>query len=70
MPNGHVEEVDMTEVFTVTMLGRETEISAMVLGEHILLGVVLLEDLDLMVDCNRNRLVPFQGTWDQPVFRV
>ena len=68
--NGHVEEVDMTEVFTVTMLGRETEISAMVLGEHILLGVVLLEDLDLMVDCNRNRLVPFQGTWDQPVFRV
>ena len=68
--NGHVEEVDMTEVFTVTMLGRETEISAMVLGEHILLGVVLLEYLDLMVDCNRNRLVPFQGTWDQPVFRV
>jgi clan AA aspartic protease len=68
--NGHVAEVDMTEVFTVTMLGRETEISAMVLGGQILLGVVLLEDLDLMVDCNRNRLVPFQGTWDQPVFRV
>ena len=68
--NDHVEEVDMTEVFTVAMLGRETEISAMVLGEQILLGVTLLEDLDLMVDCNRNRLVPYQGTWDQPVFRV
>ena len=68
--NGHVEEVDMTEVFTVAMLGRETEISAMVLGEQILLGVTLLEDLDLMVDCTRNRLVPYQGTWDQPVFRV
>ena len=49
---------------------KGAEISAMVLGEQILLGVVLLEDLDLMVDCNRNRLVPFQGTWDQPVFRV
>jgi clan AA aspartic protease len=68
--NGHVEEVDMTEVFTVAMLGRETDISAMVLGEQILLGVTVLEDLDLMVDCNRNRLLPYQGTWDQPVFRV
>jgi hypothetical protein len=60
----------MTEVFTVAMLGRETEISAMVLGEQILLGVTVLEDLDLMVDCNRNRLLPYQGTWDQPIFRV
>ena len=68
--DGRVEEVDMTEVFTVEMLGRETEMSAMVLGEHILLGVTALEELDLMVDCNRNRLVPYQGTWDQPVFRV
>ena len=68
--DGRVEEVDMTEVFTVEMLGRETEMSAMVLGEQILLGVTALEELDLMVDCNRNRLVPYQGTWDQPVFRV
>lgn len=44
--------------------------TAMVLGEQILLGVIVLEDLDLMVDYNRNRLVPYQGTWDQPVFRV
>jgi hypothetical protein len=42
----------------------------MILGEQILLGVMVLEGLDLMVDCNRNRLVPYQGTWDQPVFRV
>ena len=68
--DGRVEEVDMTEVFTVEMLGREMETSAMVLGEQILLGVTVLEELDLMVDCNRNRLVPYQGTWDQPVFRV
>jgi clan AA aspartic protease len=68
--DGRVEEVDMAEVFTVEMLGREMETSAMVLGEQILLGVTVLEELDLMVDCNRNRLVPYQGTWDQPVFRV
>jgi hypothetical protein len=68
--DGRVEEIDMTEVFTIEMLGRETEISAMVLGEQILLGVIVLEELDLMVDCVRNRLVPSQGIWDQPVFRV
>ena len=68
--NSAVEEVDVTEVFTVEILGRRTHITAMVLGEHILLGVMVLEDLDLMVDCNRNCLVPSQGTWDQPVFRV
>jgi hypothetical protein len=52
------------------MLGRKAVTTAMVLGEQILLGVIVLEELDLRVDCNRNRLVPYQGTWDQPVFRV
>ncbi len=42
----------------------------MVLGEHVLLGVTVLEELDLMVDCHRQRLVPDQGTFDQPVFRI
>ena len=68
--DGRVEEVDMAEAVTVEILGRETEMSPMILGEQILLGVIVLEGLDLMVDCNRNRLVPYQGTWDQPVFRI
>jgi clan AA aspartic protease len=68
--DGRVEEVDMTEAVTVEILGRETEMNPMILGEQILLGVLVLEGLDLMVDCTRNRLVPYQGTWDQPVFRV
>jgi predicted aspartyl protease len=57
--DGRVEEVDMTEAISLAMLGRKAVTTAMV-----------LEDLDLMVDCNRNRLVPYQGTWDQPAFRV
>jgi len=68
--DGRVEAVDMTEVFTIEMLGRQTETSAMVLGEHLLLGVTVLEELDLMVDCLRQRLVPYQGTPDQPVCRI
>jgi len=68
--DGRVEEVDLAEVVTVEMLGRRIEITPMILGEHVLLGVMVLEGLDLMVDCHSNRLVPSQGTWDQPVFRV
>ena len=68
--DGRVEAVDMTEVFTIAMLGRQTETSAMVLGEHLLIGVTVLEELDLMVDCLRQRLVPSQGTPDRPVFRI
>jgi clan AA aspartic protease len=68
--NSGVEEVDVTEVFTVEILGRRTRTTAMVLGEHVLLGVTVLEELDLAVDTARQRLTPNQGTWDQPVFRV
>lgn len=68
--DGRIEEVDVTEAITVEILGRETEINPMVLGEHILLGVIVLEGLDLMVDCLRQRLIPYQGTLDQPVFRI
>ena len=68
--DGRVEEVDVTEALTIEILGRETEANAMVLGEHVLLGVTVLEELDLMVDCHRQRLVPYQGTFDQPVFRI
>ena len=68
--NSGVEEVDITEVFTVEILGRRTMTTAMVLGEHVLLGVTVLEELDFAVDCSRQRLIPNQGTWDQPVFHV
>jgi len=68
--DSRVEEVDVTEAVMVEILGRETAILPMVLGEHVLFGVTVLEELDLMVDCKRHQLVPYQGTPDQPVFRV
>jgi clan AA aspartic protease len=68
--DGRIEEVDLAEVVIIEMFGRQIEITPMVLGEHVLLGVMVLEGLDLMVDCHSNRLIPSQGTWDQPVFRV
>src|SRR5262249_52546130 len=68
--DGRVEAVDLAEVMTIEMLGRQIEITPMVLGEHVLLGVMVLEGLDLLGDCHSNRLVHSQGTWDPPVFRV
>ena len=68
--NSAVEEVDVTEAIIVEILGRRMVTTAMVLGEHVLLGVTVLEELDFAVDPARQRLIPNQGTWDQPVFRV
>jgi predicted aspartyl protease len=68
--NGLLEEVDVTEPFLVEILGRETSDDAMVLGEDVLLGVTILEKLDLLVDCMRQRLMPNPAHPDQPFFRV
>ena len=68
--NDQVEEVDMSEVVTIEMMGRQTSEETMIVGTHILIGVTVLEKLDLVVDCHRQRLIPNEGTRDQPVFRV
>ena len=68
--HGLLEEVDVTEPFLVEILGRETSDDAMVLGEDVLLGVTILEKLDLLVDGTRQRLIPNPTHPDQPVFRV
>ena len=60
----------MSEVMTIEMMGRQTSEEAMIVGTHILIGVAVLEKLDLIVDCHRQRLIPNEGTQDQPVFRV
>ena len=70
MANGQTEEVDISEVFTVEIMGRRMHEDAMIMGTHVLLGVTVLENLDLVVDTLRGRLIPNAGTIDQPVFRV
>ena len=46
--DGRVEEVDTTEGIQIEMLGRTAIRDAMVLGKHVLIGVTVLEDLDLL----------------------
>jgi predicted aspartyl protease len=68
--NDQVKEVDVSEVFTIELMGHQAHEDAMIVGTHVLLGVTALEKMDLMVDTARQRLVPNEGTWDQPVFRI
>jgi hypothetical protein len=44
--------------------------SAMIIGQEILLGAIVFEELDLWVDCKGQRLIPNPAHPDQPVFRV
>jgi predicted aspartyl protease len=68
--NGQSEEVDTTEPFLIDILGRQTVAMAMVVEQHVLLGVTVLEQLDLMVDPYRQRVIPNPAHPDQPVFQV
>ena len=68
--DGRLEEVDTTEGFYVAALGRQALEDAMVLGDRVLLGVTVLEKMDLLVDCPQQRLLPNPANPQQPVFRV
>ena len=58
-----------TEPVTVELLGRAYALSALVMGQTVLVGAIVLEGLDLAVDPTRQRLMPNLGTWDHPLFR-
>jgi clan AA aspartic protease len=70
MADGRWGEAEITEAFYVELHGRQTVAEALVMGDHVLVGALVLEGLDLVVDCARGRLMPNVGTWEQPVFRV
>jgi predicted aspartyl protease len=70
MADGRLIEGEMTEPILFELLRRQVTLGALVLGQTILLGAMVLEGLDLAVDCARGQLMPNLGTWDQPVFRV
>lgn len=70
MANGVLIQTEMTEPVLFELLGRQVALAAMVIGTTVLLGAMVLEGVDLAIDCARNQLMPNLGTWDQPVFRV
>jgi clan AA aspartic protease len=65
--NGFEEPVGVTEPVIIECEGRQTAVQALVVGDEILIGQVVLELLDLLPDCRNQRLIPNPANPDYPV---
>ncbi|MBW4573625.1 MAG: aspartyl protease family protein [Tolypothrix carrinoi HA7290-LM1] len=68
--NGSEEIVGVTGPVIVECQGRETVAEALVVGNEVLIGLVVLEQLDLLVDCKNQRLIPNPANPDYPVAMI
>jgi clan AA aspartic protease len=68
--DGRNETVEVTEPVRVEIAGRSTVQFALVLGDEVLIGQLVLEDTDLWADCKNRRLAPNPAPPDQPIFPV
>ncbi len=68
--DGRLDSVDVTESFTLEVMGRDELENALVLGDEVIVGQTALEKFDLMVDCSGRRLIPNPAHPDQPVTKV
>lgn len=65
--DGRRETVGVTEAILIECEGRRTTEDALVVGNGILIGQVVLEKLDLLVDCRQQKLIPNPAHPDYPV---
>ncbi|MEL6470315.1 MAG: clan AA aspartic protease [Cyanobacteria bacterium J06623_4] len=65
--DGRQEIVGVTEAILIECEGRQTTEDALVVGDGILIGQVVLEKLDLLVDCRQQRLIPNPAHPDYPL---
>ena len=68
--DGRTEQVPLCGVFTLDIMGRREPETAVVLGNEFLVGQTALEKMDLLVDCNRQRLVGNPAHPDQPINKI
>ncbi|MGF1677268.1 MAG: clan AA aspartic protease [Rivularia sp. (in: cyanobacteria)] len=68
--NRSEESIAFTGPVIVTWEGRETLDEALVVGNEVLIGQVILEKLDLLVDCKNQRLIPNPEHPDYPVAMI
>lgn len=65
--DGREEMVGVTEALLIECEGRQTTEDALVTGDAVLIGQVVLEKLDLLVDCKNQRLISNPAHPDYPV---
>lgn len=68
--NDSGEDVDVSEMVGIDIIGRRTTEEMLVLGSEVLIGQTVLETLDLLVDCTNLRVVPNPDHPDQPVIKI
>ena len=68
--NGSEEAVGVTEPIIIECEGRTTVDEALVVGNEVLIGQVILEQLDLLVDCKNQPLIPNPANPDYPVAMI
>jgi hypothetical protein len=68
--NDAAEDVDVSEVVGISLIGRRTTEEMLVLGSEVLIGQTVLESLDLQVDCMKQRVVGNPAHPDQPIIKI
>ena len=68
--DGRRQMADFSESFKIELLGRQTGMGAIVLGDEVVLGRVALELLDLVVDEENRQVIPNPAHPNGPVFRI
>ena len=68
--DGSVVTVDVTEPVEVDIEGRTVTLEALMTGNEVLIGQMVLEAIDMQVDCMNRRLIPNPAHPDQPVLKL
>lgn len=68
--NDSSEDVDVSEMVGIDIIGRRTSEEMLVLGSEVIIGQAVLESLDLLVDCTNHRVIPNPAHPDQPVIKI
>ena len=70
MANGQTESVELTEATYIDIMDRVATESFLVLGSEVLIGQTALESTDLLVDCNRQRVITNPDHPNSAVIRI
>ena len=68
--NGEQQTIGVTGAIIVECENRATTDEALVVGNEVLIGQVILEKLDLVVDCKNQKLIPNPANTNYPVAMI
>jgi predicted aspartyl protease len=68
--NGYEEAIGVTEPIIIEVQGRSTVDEALVVGNEVLIGQVILEKLDFLADCKNQCLMPNPANPNYPVAMI